>query len=301
MDANSPPATDASLLSGVAATSSVRNVNGVRLHTVAAGDEDDPLIVLLHGFPEFWYTWRKQIRPIVEAGYRVLVPDQRGYNLSQKPHTVRAYRLRHLSRDIVDLIDSEGRRTAHVVGHDWGGAVAWDLAYRYPDVVDRLGIINAPHPTAFRHQLLSNPEQLKRSWYTFAVQLPWLPERLCRYDDFRLLERALHKTAPAGTFTDDDLSHYRLAWEQDGALTAMLNWYRATARYPPNTPHHRTEHRTLVIWGQADDALVPELGPASRQFCEHGRLESFPDVSHWVPHERPGQTTELLLEHVSGQ
>ncbi|MFC4880130.1 alpha/beta fold hydrolase [Halostagnicola sp. GCM10023243] len=299
MDA--PPApleTDASILSFAEATSTSRTVNGVRLHAVTAGDADDPLVVLLHGFPEFWYAWREQIEPLVEAGYRVVVPDQRGYNLSEKPQDVRAYQLRDLSRDIVDLIASEGRETAHVVGHDWGGAVGWDLALRYPDVVDRLAIINAPHPVAFRQQLASNPEQLRRSWYVLAFQLPWLPEGLCRVGDFRLLERALRETASPGTFAEAELAHYRRAWGREGALTGMLNWYRALARYPPDAPRDPLEQPTVVVWGEEDEALVPELGLASVQFCERGRLERLPETSHWVPHEEPERTTDLLLDHL---
>jgi epoxide hydrolase 4 len=297
----SPLETDASLLGDSAVESTSRVVNGVRLHAVTAGAEDDPLVVLLHGFPEFWYSWREQIEPLAAAGYRVVVPDQRGYNLSEKPRGVRAYQLRDLSRDVVDLIASEEQKSSHVVGHDWGGAVAWDLARRYPDVVDRLAIVNAPHPIAFRQQLASNPEQLRRSWYMLAFQLPWLPERLCRYDEFRALERALRKTAPDGTFSDQDLAHYRRAWDRDGALTGMLNWYRAAARHPPDLPHDRVDQPALVVWGEADMALVPELGLASTQFCDRGRLERLPEISHWVPHEVPDRTTDLLLDHLGAQ
>ncbi|MFC4437557.1 MULTISPECIES: alpha/beta fold hydrolase [Natrialbaceae] len=300
MDA--PPApleTDASILSFAEATSTSRTVNGVRLHAVTAGDADDPLVVLLHGFPEFWYAWREQIEPLVEAGYRVVVPDQRGYNLSEKPQDVRAYQLRDLSRDIVDLIASEGRETAHVVGHDWGGAVGWDLALRYPDVVDRLAIINAPHPVAFRQQLASNPEQLRRSWYVLAFQLPWLPEGLCRVGDFRLLERALRETA----------SPRNVRRSGAGSLPSGLGTGGRAHRDAELVPGARTlpagraagpplEQPTVVVWGEEDEALVPELGLASVQFCERGRLERLPETSHWVPHEEPERTTDLLLDHL---
>ncbi|WP_209438477.1 alpha/beta fold hydrolase [Natronococcus sp. JC468] len=295
-----PLETDISLLSLDEARSTSRVVNEVRLHAVVAGDPDDPLVVLLHGFPEFWYGWREQIEPLVEDGYRVVIPDQRGYNLSEKPRAVREYRLPALSRDVAELIASEGRERAHVVGHDWGGVVAWDLAYRYPERVDHLGIVNAPHPTAYRQQLLSNPEQLKRSWYAMTFQLPWLPERLCRYDDFRLLEHALRGTAAEGTFTERELSSYRRAWRRDGALRGSLNWYRALARYPPETRRDPLEQPTLVIWGADDVALVPELGPESVRFCERGRLERLPETSHWVVHERPSETTALVCDHLSG-
>ncbi len=156
-------------------TTEFRTINGIELHTVVAGDPADPLVVFLHGFPEYWGAWRRQIAPLVESGYRVLVPDQRGYNRSEKPRGVRAYRQPQLAADIAGLIESEGTGSAHVVGHDWGGMVAWDLALRYPEYVNRLTIANAPHPTAFRQHLLSNPAQIRRSWYATAFRYPGSP------------------------------------------------------------------------------------------------------------------------------
>ncbi|WP_049890629.1 alpha/beta fold hydrolase [Natrinema versiforme] len=301
MRSTEPPVAETDLESvvppTVTAESTVRTVNGVELHVVAAGDTADPAVVLLHGFPEFWYGWRAQITPLVEAGYRVLVPDQRGYNRSEKPTGVRAYQTPELSADIAALIATEGRETAHVVGHDWGGMVAWDLALRYPETVDRLAIINAPHPVAYRRQLRSNPEQLRRSWYAMGFQLPWLPEIACRYDDHRLLERALRDTAAPGTFSNADLDRYRRAWGRDGALTGMLNWYRAAARYPPRPPTERVDAPTLVIWGEDDAALVSALAIDSAGFCRERRLELLPETSHWAPHEAAEAVTALLCEH----
>ncbi|MXV64329.1 alpha/beta fold hydrolase [Natronorubrum sp. JWXQ-INN-674] len=288
---------DAASLSTIDLESTVQRVNGTRLHVVAAGDEADPLVVLLHGFPEFWYGWRHQIEPLVDAGYRVLVPDQRGYNLSEKPDGVRSYRTRECSRDIAELIATAGQDEAHVVGHDWGGAVAWDLALRHPGVIDRLAIVNAPHPVVYRHHLLSNPDQLRRSWYAFCFQLPRLPEFACRVGDFRLLERALRETAPSGTFTDLELTRYRRAWRKDGALTGMLNWYRAAARYPPSLPRERIDVPTLIVWGEADTALATELAIDADQYCKNSRLELLPETSHWVQHERPARLAELLCDH----
>ncbi|WP_247000461.1 alpha/beta fold hydrolase [Halosolutus gelatinilyticus] len=293
------PGTDASLLSTVEVDSNHRVVNGVRLHTVTAGAEDGPLVVLLHGFPEFWYGWRHQIEPLVDAGYRVLVPDQRGYNLSEKPRTVRAYRRRDLARDVVDLVAAEDRESAHVVGHDWGGGVCWDLALRYPDVVDRVGVVNMPHPTAYRHQLRSNPEQLLRSWYAVSFQIPRVPELVLQASDFALLERGLRETSAQGTFSDEALARYRRAWNREGALTGMLNWYRASARYPPEYGRDRVTAPTIVVWGEDDEALVPALATASRRYCDDGRLELLPETSHWVPSERPDELTDLLLDHLA--
>jgi len=158
------------------AESTYREINGVRLHVLTAGEPADPLVVLLHGFPEFWYGWREYIDAFVDAGYRVIVPDQRGYNRSEKPDGIGQYRLPKLSGDVAGLIESEGKASAHVVGHDWGATVAWDLALRRPTVLDRLGIINVPHPTVFQQTLRSNPRQLAKSWYMFYFQLPRLPE-----------------------------------------------------------------------------------------------------------------------------
>ncbi|WP_120243874.1 alpha/beta fold hydrolase [Halopiger aswanensis] len=304
MSANAAsPQAAASVLSAVDATTDVRTVNGVDLHVVAAGDPDDPLVVLLHGFPEFWYGWHDQLEPLVDAGYRVLVPDQRGYNLSEKPESVRAYRRQQLARDIVELIDSESRDAAHVVGHDWGGMVAWDLALRHPAVVDRLAIVNAPHPTVFRQHLRSNPAQLRRSWYAACFQVPWLPELVCRYDDFRLLERALRETAAPGTFADADLGRYRRAWSEDGALSGMINWYRASARYSTTVPRERVDAPTLLAWGTDDAALGTELAVDSYDYCarEGRRLELFEGTSHWVQHEEPERLTATLLEHFEAE
>nr|WP_254765112.1 alpha/beta hydrolase [Natrinema marinum] len=276
-----------------------RTVNGVRLHVVAAGDETGPLVVLLHGFPEFWYGWRAQLEPLVAAGYRVLVPDQRGYDRSEKPDGVSAYRTHALSRDVVGLLASEGRERAHVVGHDWGGMVAWDLSRRFPERIDRLAVVNAPHPTAYLRALFASPEQLRRSWYAAWFQVPRLPEVVCRLGDYRVLERALRGTAPPGTFSDEDLARYRRAWDRDGAITGMLNWYRAAARYPPIRPPDRVDAPTLVVWGEEDTALLPSLAVDSATFCADARLEFLPGVSHWVPHEAPARLSELLLEHLS--
>ncbi|MXR40812.1 alpha/beta fold hydrolase [Halobaculum sp. WSA2] len=277
-----------------------RDASGVRLHVVAAGNPADPLVVLLHGFPEFWYGWHRYIEPLVEAGYRVLVPDQRGYNRSGKPAGVRPYRITELTRDIVALIRSDGYESAHVVGHDWGAMVAWNLALREPQRVDRLGVVNVPHPTAFRRTLLGNREQLRRSWYAFAFQIPLLPEWTAARNDFALWTRVLTESVPAGTFDEADLDRYRTAWGRPRAARSMVNWYRAVPRYPRLPPRESVEAPTLIVWGERDEALVPELAPRSLSYCENGRLERFPDAGHFVTHERPDNVAELLVDHLGG-
>lgn len=279
------------------ATASRRQIGGVDLHVVAAGDPADPLVVLLHGFPDFWYGWREQLPGLVEAGYRVLVPDQRGYNRSDAPTGLDAYRTSVLSRDVAGLIASEGRDRAHVVGHDWGAAVAWDLALRQPAVVDRLGIINVPHPTVLRRTLRSNPRQLARSWYVFAFQLPGVPEWALGRRDGALLARLLRESANPGTFSEADLARYRAAWRR-GSIRAMVDYYRAAARRPESLPRRHVQAPALVLWGEDDVALVPEMAEESLTYCVDGDLQTFPAASHWVHLEESDAVTDALVDHL---
>ena len=275
-----------------------RDVNGVSLHVVAAGDPNDPLVVFLHGFPEFWYQWHDYIEPFVEAGYRVVVPDQRGYNRSERPAGVRPYRLTELSGDIVDLVATEDRETAHVVGHDWGAIVAWDLALRHPETVDRLGIINVPHPKVFQQVIRSNLTQLRKSWYVFFFQIPGLPQWVLRRDDYEFLAAAMRDGSRPGTFSDSELDRYRRAWAGEGTVTAMINWYRALVRHGEAPPRERVQAPTRIIWGENDRALVPELAPKSLSYCDDGELKQFSDATHWIPHEHPERVSGLLLDHL---
>jgi pimeloyl-ACP methyl ester carboxylesterase len=288
--------TDASLLSGVDAASTRRDLGEVTLHVVAAGDPGDPLVVLLHGFPDFWYGWRDQIGPLVEAGFRVVVPDQRGYNRSDAPEGLDAYRLPALSGDVRALVGEEGRESAHVVGHDWGGGVAWDLALRHPDVVDRLAAVNSPHPSVFEGSLRSSPRQLLRSWYVLAFQLPRLPEWWLGRADYAGLATVVTGSANEGTFDEATLQRYRAAWRRHGP-GPMVDWYRA-ARRAADPPRETVPQPTLVCWGEQDVALAPSMAADSVAYCEDGRLERFPEGSHWAHLECPG-VTDALLEHLS--
>jgi len=293
------PTTDATLLDDAGVESVSREANGVRLHAVAAGDADDPLVVLLHGFPEFWYGFHEYVRPLADAGYHVLVPDQRGYNRSDKPDGIASYRISELSGDIAALVAEMGYDTAHVVGHDWGAAVAWDLALRRPAVVDRLGILNVPHPTVFQRTLTSRPRQMLKSWYMFYFQLPKVPEWTAARDDFRFWASTLRNTSRSGTFDETDLRRYRAAWSRSGAPTAMINWYRALFRHRETPPRETVDAPTLLVWGEGDDFLLPEMATESLSHCPDGRLERLPDATHWVHHEFPDRVIEHLLAHLS--
>src|SRR6478752_4407440 len=199
-----------------------------RLHYVEAGD--GPLIVLLHGFPEFWYGWRRQIEPLAAAGFRVVAPDTRGYNLSSKPDGVKAYDTGQLAADIRGLVQERGAETALLVGHDWGGTIAWATAMRHPEVVDRLAILNAAHPRKLS-QGLHHPDQLRRSWYFFFFDLPDLPEAVVHADHWRFFRHFLRDAHPA--LTPEEIERYIEAWSQPGAATGMINYYRSSVRTPP--------------------------------------------------------------------
>jgi pimeloyl-ACP methyl ester carboxylesterase len=269
-------------------------VGDQRLHYVETGD--GPLLMLLHGFPEFWYGWRQQINPLAMAGFRVVAPDMRGYNLSSKPSGVAAYDANLLADDIRGLIRERGEDSALLVGHDWGGSVAWATAMNHPEVVDRLAILNAAHPRKLL-QGLHHPGQLRRSWYFFFFDLPDLPEGIVRADHWRFFQHFLRDARP-GTFTPEDIERYVEAWSQPGAATAMINYYRSSVRTPPKRAEaaiRQVQAPTLVIWGEGDRYLGPELAePDHDDVPNLDHVERLPDASHWVHHDEPERVTQLL-------
>ena len=270
--------------------------NPVTLHVVQAGPEDGPLIILLHGFPEFWYGWKHQIQPLADAGFRVWVPDQRGYNLSDKPTGIDAYRLDTLVADVIGLIDAAGQQKAVIVGHDWGAAVAWWTAVSHPERVERLVVMNVPHPVAMKKFARRDLGQMRRSWYIGFFQLPWLPETLSRLGNWSALVRTLLSSSRPGTFRRADLEHYKTAWSQPGALTSMINWYRAALQKPPaRQPSIRVIVPTLLIWGTQDKFLKREMAQPSIDLCDNGRVVFLENATHWVQHEEPERVNELII------
>lgn len=272
-----------------------------RLHYVEAGE--GPLVVLLHGFPEFWYGWRRQIPALAAAGLRVLAPDMRGYNTSAKPPGVGAYAVERLARDVSELIQERGERSACVVGHDWGGWVAWYVAMNHPEAVERLAVLNIPHPRRMLHAL-RGPRQLAKSRYIVFFQLPALPERLVALHRWRLLRRgALGTATRADAFSPQDIERYLEAWSQPGAMSAMMNYYRAAARRSPR----RTEAAigvvrapTLVIWGERDAFIGRELAePDPADVPNLERVVRLPEASHWVQHDEPERVNQLLSEFLA--
>ena len=270
-------------------------VGDVTLHYVEAGE--GPLVILLHGFPEFWFGWRSQIAKLAEEGFRVVVPDMRGYNLSSRPRGITKYSAAKLADDINGLIHVLGADSAVLVGHDWGGTVAWTTAMNHPEVVERLVILDAAHPRKLQKRLFT-PGQLKRSWYFFFFAVPWLPERIVRAKRFRFFRRFLRDARPA--YTPEEMDRYVEAWSQPGALTAMIDYYRNSVFTPPWKAWkaiRTVTAPTLVIWGGRDRYLGPKLAePEHHDVPNLDRVVRLPNASHWVHHDEAEQVNELLVD-----
>ena len=271
------------------------SVGGLGFHVVVAGPSDARPVMLLHGFPEFWYGWRPLIEPLAEAGFRVIVPDQRGYGRSAKPGAVADYALDLLASDAVGIAGALGHRDFDLIGHDWGGIVAWWVALKYRKRVRRLVVVNAPHPVAARRYARWRWRQLAKSWYIFFFQIPKLPEFFLRVGDFALLRAALRFSAPRGLFGEEDYAAYREAWSEPGALTAMLDWYRAFPKFRARETDLTVRQPTLIIWGDRDAFLEFGLAAASARFCDDARIVRIEGASHWVHHEGPERVAEEII------
>lgn len=274
------------------------HVNNIRMHYVKAG-RGERLIVLLHGFPEFWYSWRKQIGPLSEH-FTVVAPDMRGYNLTDKPKW--GYETDVLVHDLISLIRELGYEKAIVVGHDWGGVIAWAAAIAFPHRVERLIVMNAPHPSVLEEALRSgNWRQFLRSQYVLFFQLPWLPEAIIRADDYAVIEQAFRRSAiDPSAFTDKDIDDYKTALARPGALTAALNYYRAALRQGSRGLFASTgtvvRVPTLLIWGQEDAALGTELTYNNERFVPDLTVKRIPNCSHWVQQDCPDLVNQYILE-----
>lgn len=266
----------------------------VRLHVVSQGS--GPPVLLLHGFPEFWYSYRHQMQALADAGFRAIAPDLRGYNLSDKPEGVSAYDVEKLVGDIEGLLRALGHSRVHLVGHDWGGYLAWYVAAHRPDLVSRLVILNGPHPKIMARELAS-PRQLAMSWYIFFFQLPFLPEKLIATREG--LEKILRGGGPSAeaAFTDADIDAYVTAMQQPGAVQAAINWYRA-ARSSPLRAFRipRIQAPTLVVWGERDRFLgLGQLRGLERE-VSHLKVVRLPDAGHFVQQERPSEVSARIVE-----
>lgn len=273
------------------------DLGNVTLHIVLAGPADGPPVILLHGFPEFWYAWYGQMGRLAEAGFRVIVPDQRGYNDSDKPHRIEDYRVDELARDIANVTETLGYDSAYVAAHDWGGGVAWQLAIRNPHRVRKLVIFDTPHPLANRD---FQTKEEKIGWYRTFFQIPWLPEWAARLGNWYVQAKMLRDTAKPGAFPDEKLDLYRSAWDNGGSMSAMINWYRAVFRFPPSQDgEQRVSVPTLLVVAP-DDAFIPsDLTRASMKYLDDGRLLELEAGTHWVLQEDPDGTSRILIDFFS--
>jgi len=278
--------------------------NGVRLHYASAGRGGRPLLVFLHGFPEYWGAW-EQILPAFADEYFAVAPDLRGFNLSSQPREAGAYRLRAVVQDLVELIAELGYEKAVFIGHDWGGSLAWRLASAHPERVERLVILNAPHPNALARELSCNPAQQAASRH-----INWLRstdmERALSAGDFARLKDWLRSMPRAGHawVTAARLQRYVDVWRR--GLTGALNYYRASPLHPAvdsseatsrlniNAQEFHVSAPTLVLWGMRDESLVPELLDGLGQWVTDLRVERFAAATHWIIHEEPARVAERI-------
>jgi pimeloyl-ACP methyl ester carboxylesterase len=268
------------------------DVNGIRMHYVEAGQGET--VLFLHGFPEFWYSWRHQLAALAPH-YRVVAPDLRGYNETENTGP---YDTGTLQEDVLALIQHLGEERVHVVAHDWGAAIAWLLAMNHQEVVKTLAICNVPHPALFQAGI-RKPRQLLRSWYVLFFQLPWLPERMVAGDSYRRLARGIIRDCRPGTFDREDIKAFLASWRRQG-LSGGINWYRAAVRnrQPLPDPVPVIQAPTILIWGENDRALGKELTYGTEQYVNDLEVQYLPGTSHWVQQEEPGRVNELLLRHL---
>lgn len=272
--------------------------NDIDLDVREAGPEEGELVILLHGFPENWSTWRHQIEPLAQAGYRVCAPNMRGYGKSSKPKDVARYQLDELITDVDAIRRHYQREKFHLVGHDWGGAVAWWYAMHLEQNLSTLSILNLPHPRALVKVLRSNPKQLLKSWYMFFFQIPWLPEWGMARLNFSSFKNILKKSSNPGSYTDEDFRLLEESWKEPGTLRAMTNYYRAMMRRisaPMN--NNQLEVPTRILWGENDLALSLEGAVNSKKYLKQGELITYPDATHWLAHDKPEEIVKRLLEH----
>jgi epoxide hydrolase 4 len=285
-------------------TSRYADVNGIRLHYMIAGE--GPLMLFLHGFPEFWYAWKDQLEEF-QRDFTVVAPDLRGYNLSDKPQEAECYRMSYLIEDVRQLIEHLGAQKCTLVAHDWGGAVAWVFAIAYPELLEQLIIINSPHPFVFQRELRENPAQQKASQYMLMFQSPKAEQMVAAHNFEHLREGwGLNKV-----LNEADMQLYNHAWLQPGALTGGLNYYRSSRLAPATetTGQNDISARfsqplavpTLVIWGEKDVALLPGNLNGLDQYVKDLTIQRIPDGSHWVIHEQPGRINELIREYIGSK
>lgn len=264
-------------------------VKGLNLHVVVSGNTQHPLMLFLHGYPECWYSWRHQIRHFNKEYYCVAF-DMRGVGESDAPLGVKNYHMEELVGDVSELVKVMGYTSCIVVGHDWGGAVAWQFVARYPELVEKFVIMNIPHPARFMEVMANGFAQLKMSWYIMFFQLPYLPEIMVSMGDYSMIKSACKK----GPSTDEDVEAFKYSMSRPGRVTSFLNYYRAAVRYPPPEKIGKIESPTLMIWGTGDFALHTDNSYGTEKYCSDLTVERIEGGDHFIQQERPREVNELM-------
>jgi pimeloyl-ACP methyl ester carboxylesterase len=276
--------------------------NGIAFHALTDGPPDGPLVLLLHGFPELARSWLKQLPALGEAGFRVIAPDMRGYGGTDKKGP---FDLKTLAADVAGLVQACGRERATIVGHDWGAGVAWATAFLQPSVVERLGIMNCPHPAVLGRALVSNLRQIRRSWYMFFFQIPWLPEWVASRNGAAAIGQALRGgSAVRDVWSREATRPYQESFLQPGAASGAIGYYRAVFRSPFELERLSRAHPitapTRIIWGAKDLFLGRELisPEAMRPYFAPGNepaIELIEKAGHFVQNEAPEEVNTALL------
>lgn len=271
--------------------------NGLTFEVATAG-EGDHLALCLHGFPELHYSWRNQIPVLAEMGYRVWAPNLRGYGGTDRPQGTDAYRLRTLAKDVAELIDASGAKQVTLIAHDWGAIIAWYFAILKVRPLTRLVILNVPHPKCAEREI-KKWRQMKKSWYIFFFQLPWLPERFLSRGNFAPIRRIFRDSAiNKERFDDATLEPYVRAAQRPGAASAMLNYYRALLRRKDarDVASGKVDVPTLVLWGEQDVAIDIHVLDGMEDYVSDLTVRRFPQASHWVQQDVPDEINAALKD-----
>ncbi|XP_019631368.1 PREDICTED: epoxide hydrolase 4-like [Branchiostoma belcheri] len=283
--------------------------SGLRFHYVAAGEPQKPLMLCLHGFPECWYSWRHQLKEFRNS-YRVVAPDLRGYGETESPQPSGYwgwpnFSLSHLTNDVRELIEALGYSSCTLVAHDWGGFIAWQFAIDHPDLVDKLIVMNIPHPGVFYKYIATHFSQFRKSWYIFLYQLPWLPEMLIKAFDFEMI-RGVFRSKNMGcrrrdAITDEDVEAFKYTFARPGAnISAAINYYRALVKQPRSYKGTKVQCPTLLIWGDQDGALEVGLTEGTDRFVPDFTLKLVPGASHWVQQDQPEVVNGHMRDWLKG-
>jgi pimeloyl-ACP methyl ester carboxylesterase len=273
------------------------SLGDIETTATVAGPLDGQPVLLLHGFPDDRHGWDRQIHPLAESGFRVIAIDQRGCGEAGSGSSIQSYAIPSLVDDAEAALDALGIERAHVVGHDWGGVVGWTAAIEERRWLDRLVILNVPHPAVFARFARTHPTQILKSWYMLVFQIPRLPELVLGARDAALLGRALQASATGAAFSGEDLDRYRSMWSEPGRIGSMLDWYRAARTGP--IPSGRVSVPTLVVWGDRDVALDRRMADLSAELCDDVRLVRLERASHWPHRDEPDHVNRMMIDFLT--